>query len=223
MTADGTPTPRTGDTITSVEALDALPVGLVLRTVRGYLTEIVLDDRGRRYVRATPDTGGDGGWYTHSERVLDMLPLTVLFRPDAPQPAVAGDAVERVLRAVEAAIREMLNRYRPIDVADEIAQPDSPFRAALAAAGAGEAAPVHTGRENCPTCFGDCRKAGEAADREALAQPTVTAEQVERRARQKADNLTSQGQDGDALYGPMVDALRADLRALGIEVEGGEQ
>lgn len=289
MTAGGTYRP--GARVTTAEELDALLIGSVVRHASGQVFTRV-DDPDDYDWRGIASSAA----FTAGEIIAEHPgPLTVLFRPDAPQPdtteppltdaeyramqedrdrwraiaeartadlrdarrsrregtpdpgdlttpqpAVADDAVARVLRSVEAAIREMPNRYRPIDVADEIAQPDSPFRAALAAAGAGEA--VDRGAldslvEWASRLRMDTPEDQATADRyvdvlrrlsQALAvrgdaaTPTVTVEQVREAALGAEQDVY--GEHGPAVID--VDDVRwltLALRALGIEVEGGEQ
>lgn len=86
VTAAGTPTPRTGETITTAAELDALPVG-----------SVVLAAIGRQDSRVTYELAlqrlYDGDWYRPGRaRSADpgyIVPATVLFRPDAPQPATS--------------------------------------------------------------------------------------------------------------------------------------
>lgn len=133
MTAAGTPAPQVGDTISTAEALDALPVG-----------SVVLTSRGRAWI-ASADIGlgiiwSDGmGSSLGSQGLSNRAPLTVLFRPDAPQPGgtgnsafpVADDAVERAARALMET-RLPSGGYATINPV----QAEVLARAALAAAGA---------------------------------------------------------------------------------------
>lgn len=74
MTADGTPAPQVGDTITTAEALDALPVGSGFVDKFGDLG-LVDEPRRVQYAQtAHLSTAYVAGHY---------LPATVLFRPDA--------------------------------------------------------------------------------------------------------------------------------------------
>lgn len=147
MTADdltpGTPRPaRVGDTVHTASELDALPVGAIVRGRSGMLSR------------------GDGRfgptWYHHPSRdhAADSATvaevegsMTVLFRPDAPQPVTensapavlaSDDAVDRAARAAwEEAYDEDQRSYHPWD-APWVKQTWTDIaRAALAAAGAG--------------------------------------------------------------------------------------
>lgn len=137
--------------VTTVEELDALPDHTILRTARGYPTEIVSDRwSGNRCLSSTIETGGDG-WWSLATGVAKMAPLTVLFRPDAPQPdttgnsafPVADDAVERaahpgVLPSAEgltAALRWLAEQEGVRE--DWYAEEVPAIMAALATAGAG--------------------------------------------------------------------------------------
>jgi len=136
VTADGTYRP--GARVTSVDQLDALPVG-----------SVVLADATHQ--ESPQDTGSyplafqklyDGKWHRGGRsRDTDpdfITPATVLFRPDAPQPATTDDAVERAAWAIlttrsnDASARQAqamnLSAWR-----DALAE----ARAALAAASAG--------------------------------------------------------------------------------------
>ncbi len=118
MTADGT--------ITTAAELDALPVGSVVRDGSG--------DEGHRCA--------DGRWCYPETALLDAehvakhrAPLTVLFRPDAPQLApVSTDAVEQAISIMHAAaIMSTAFNQAEVDSAGDT------LRSALAAARAGEA------------------------------------------------------------------------------------
>ena len=78
----------TGQTITTSAELEALPVGSIVLTVRPH-KDTPFDDDGR-----SRDTHPDY-----------VLPATVLFRPDAPQPATGDAAGER------AAVVDVLRRH----------------------------------------------------------------------------------------------------------------
>lgn len=133
MTADdltpGTPRPaRASETITTASKLDALPVG-----------SVVLDgdrDAWQREASSWVSAMSSGSWMDSDRLIGWHGPVTVLFRPDAPQPSatgnsafpVADDAVERAARAV---VRVM--GANGFVMPPESARPVA--RAALAAAG----------------------------------------------------------------------------------------
>ena len=133
MNADGTyPVTRTGESITE---LDVLPEGSVVSIRLG-------DDLAVGWRCAD-------GWHLTEEDVAysgsEIDPdatLTVLFRPDAPQPAT-GDAVERAARAMQIENRpkpDPLNRDQREEQDDATIDAYRALaRAALAAARAGEA------------------------------------------------------------------------------------
>ena len=158
MTATDQPTPQVGDTITTVEQLDALPVGSALLRV---------DGQGIAILQRSVHTGR---WYLAGaiEPVEPRLPATVLYRPDAPHPAPVdevrcghpncggtdhdcrpfrrGEAVDDA--AVERAVREVIDGYQAaLDEDGSMVAPDRraategilhDLRTALAAARAGE-------------------------------------------------------------------------------------
>lgn len=128
MTADGTYRfARAGES-----ELEQMPVGSVL--VHPFDPAWTLT-RGA-YTDGQPWGGSDGKrWSSENAHVNGF---TVLFRPDAPQPATTGDAIERAARAHEVSLRgggdmpdevwvRQRDRYGLIEA----------MRAALAAAGAG--------------------------------------------------------------------------------------
>lgn len=119
MTADGTYRP--GARVTTAAELEALPDAAVVLDNDGDAWQ---SDEGRWFcARASLSFWGP-------TRLAELAPLTVLFRPDAPQPAVTDDAVERLQRFT----------FDDPDVspADEFVRL-ADVRAALAAAGAGQA------------------------------------------------------------------------------------
>lgn len=87
--ADGTyPSARAGVTVSTPAELDALPVGSVVLTDGKRL-----DARGPGSYRLSFQRLYDGEWHrpgrSRGTDVEYVVPATVLFRPDAPQPAVA--------------------------------------------------------------------------------------------------------------------------------------
>lgn len=99
VTPAGTPAPQVGGTVSTTAGLDALPDGSVGQDGIGNVFHLGrLNDDGEREWGIT---GLDGSYDT--EFVAEHLPLTVLFRPDAPQPALTDDVVERAARAIDPA------------------------------------------------------------------------------------------------------------------------
>ena len=74
--------------IRTASELDALPVG-----------SVVLDDKTRSWQRRahSPAPWCFGNRWEAGDAVIEHAPLTVLFRPDAPQLATGDDAVERAV------------------------------------------------------------------------------------------------------------------------------
>lgn len=151
MTADGTYRPaRAGGTITTAAELDALPVGSVV------LADATHQDssQGAGSYPLAFQRLYDGKWHRGGRsRDTDpdfITPATVLFRPDAPQPATTDDAVERAAVLSPSAIRAMQERH-DAQMADRTHLGHAPRQseidrgwllrhvAALAAAGAGAA------------------------------------------------------------------------------------
>lgn len=146
MTADGTPAPQVGDTITTAEALDALPVGSGFVDKFGDLG-LVDEPRRVQYAQtAHLSTAYVAGHY---------LPATVLFRPDAPQPTDDPAVVRVVARLLALGsditpdMQALANRGKWqalwTNLRNDLRAAVSDLRAALAAAGAVEAEP-------CPSC-----------------------------------------------------------------------
>lgn len=186
MTADGTyPSPRAGVTVSTAAELDALPVGSVVRD-------------GRSVVYASADEGlGEPVWMEagsvnwHAALVLAIRgPLTVLFRPDDPQPVTGDDGIDRAaLAELILAFRERMDaagagdEWVSADLADVLAEAiDNALddarhdgyadaRAALAAARAGEAdgpdwSDWHS--QGYADGYLAAQRGGEAVNREAL-------------------------------------------------------
>lgn len=96
MTADGTPTaPRAGETITTAAGYEELPIGSVLVHPLDPAWTLT---RGS-YADGRPWGGSDGKRY--ASVTVAAHDFTVLFRPDAPQPAATGE-VEWGVRHAEA-------------------------------------------------------------------------------------------------------------------------
>jgi hypothetical protein len=135
MTADGTyPTPRAGETITTAAELDALTaVGTILRDNGGLP---LWRDRhfGWCSANGTRDIATDAV-------IEDGAPLTVLFRPDAPQPAPGDDVrcaqceagltaaqVDQVTSVLQAATHlTMVSAMRPDEAIRQVAQAVAAF------------------------------------------------------------------------------------------------
>ena len=104
MTADGTySSPRAGETVSTAAELDALPVDSCVRAGDEVYERIEPDQRvngGTETWRCLHEPRDDYGWRTYPAHTVlwQGTPVTVLFRPDAPQPAT-GDDVERAARA----------------------------------------------------------------------------------------------------------------------------
>lgn len=116
MTADGTITPQVGGTITERSALNALPAGTVLRdTLTGCVLTILADDHDQP--AGIEAVAGSSSWsLSHG--------LTVLHRPDAPQPGTTGDDMvtraeaERMVAEQSEMDLAMHKAYRPEVVAE---------------------------------------------------------------------------------------------------------
>ena len=121
MTADGTYQPSTR--VSTAAELDALPIG-----------SVVQDGRGAVYVSSDEELGepvwmeaGSVNW--HAALTLAIRgPLTVLFRPDAPQPATTNELID----ALDVVRSEDYSRDQRDAAYERVAD-------ALVAAGAGEA------------------------------------------------------------------------------------
>jgi hypothetical protein len=82
------------DEINTKEALAALPPGTVLREKNGDIGEW----------DGTVLAGTDGGWWS-LDYVVAVFPLTVLYRPDRPDPLLATvDELERKLADADGAV-----------------------------------------------------------------------------------------------------------------------
>lgn len=122
MTADGTYTgPRAGETITAADQLDALPQETVVRGAEG-----------QTYARYRIGWLACGRQHELDPTTEVSFPVTVLFRPSAPQPATTDDAVER---AIEAADKVQDDIRGIVPLSSTVLRPM--ISAALAAAGAG--------------------------------------------------------------------------------------
>lgn len=143
MTADGTyPFPRAGAAVSTAAELDALPDGSVVRdrdddawqrTVQGWVSAMSSE--------SPMDADRLTGWHA---------PLTVLFRPDAPQPAT-GDDVERAARAVA----EEMTHDTDYDPAYDYTEDSRRYARAALAARAGEAEPSRVNEERITNLLAD--------------------------------------------------------------------
>lgn len=186
MTADGTYRP--GARVTTAAEMDALPIGSVVRNdSRAIVAERISDVHGAVIGNSRPFPWLDH-WSAGSR-------LTVLFRPDAPQPAPTDDpAVVQVVARILALGSDITPDMEALanggkwqalwtNLRNDLRAAVSDLRAALAAAGAGEAqrgspAPASAGSSGLPlpapssnggAVISVAPPAGEAVDREALA------------------------------------------------------
>lgn len=204
VTADGTHRSARAGVVVSIAAeLDALPVGTPLWCSDDRIREVMLSN-GRVALR-----GFDGGHEVMTSRIASLLPATLLFRPDAPQPATTDDAVERAARAwhqeAERQSECLMGEWDAL-YPDDRARALQRMRAALAAAGAGDevdrealrsaiAPAIHRTEAASIEKFGVSAGLGSLSDSAADAvlallaargdatTPTVTAEQVAERLR----------------------------------------
>lgn len=149
MTADGTYRPSTR--VTTAAELDALPVGSVLVHPLDPAWTLT---RGS-YTDGRPWGGGDGKRY--ASVTVAAHDFTVLFRPDAPQPATTDEVVGRALSTLynaEPGSREKDAAYETVS-------------AALAARGDAAPGEVEWGVEIAPGAIG-------ATPDEATARSMVT-------------------------------------------------
>jgi hypothetical protein len=157
--ADGTyPGVRAGETITTAAELDALPDATV-----------VLDHDGDAW------QSDEGLWSCARASLVDwgtaklakLAPLTVLFRPDAPEPApVPHDAVERALRDLDTVRDDDAGSEYRDAAADRVATALHTLRLLSTGSSEGQAWPSYN--EDIYDPPESAQRGGEAADREAL-------------------------------------------------------